>query len=105
MPLSCATQICYVLPLMFLTVLPFLYCLTCVCTSTLKAEGTLDAKLHEMYHWGKQYGWEPVQHVNGVPQPPAMTAAAAAAAAAAAGVAAAAAVTAAGPGGYGQWAD
>jgi hypothetical protein len=36
----------------------------------LQAEGKLEAKLHEMYRWGKQYGWEPVVHVNGVPQPP-----------------------------------
>lgn len=37
----------------------------------LQAEGKLEAKLHEMYRWGKQYGWEPVVHVNGMPQPPA----------------------------------
>ncbi|KAF6265524.1 exonuclease-domain-containing protein [Scenedesmus sp. NREL 46B-D3] len=36
----------------------------------LQAEGKLEAKLHEMYRWGKQYGWEPVVHVNCVPQPP-----------------------------------
>jgi hypothetical protein len=36
-----------------------------------QAEGKLEAKLHEMYRWGKQYGWEPVVHVNGMPQPPA----------------------------------
>lgn len=47
-------------------------------------EGTLEDKLHEMYRWGKQYGWEPVVHVDGVPQPPTMTPAAAAAAAVAA---------------------
>lgn len=36
---------------------------------TIQAEGRLEEKLHEMYRWGKQYGWDPVVYVNGVPQP------------------------------------
>lgn len=35
-----------------------------------QSEGKLEEKLHEMYRWGKTYGWEPVVHVDGVPQPP-----------------------------------
>ena len=55
----------------------------------LVAEGTFEAKLAELYDWGKRFGWEPVVWVDGQPHvapqlpPPGVSAVAAAAAAAA----------------------
>lgn len=53
-------------------------------------EGAFEAKLREMYDWGKRFGWEPVVWKDGQPHPAPQPAPAAVAAAYASGAAAAA---------------